>query len=346
MITTREDPLPSEKDALIRLVKGVVLAQGNMFIKELLRSRGIKIGTTKAEFETNMLGAIESGDLRRQHVDSWLAEVEGWGNQHIYLFRTSKSLRNDPIWHDPGKVESKVRSAGFAKQWNSQASLEYPPGHTLTGIYFENGTLRFVWHKGLEFWVRAKQKDYKEEIEADTYEFRAYRMRGDRLVTRFEIRPSDGLAAAFLQMAVEEDEHKVALENIKKVVGRLWSFDEFEPMAVAKAIKTLDAEALNNKGVSAHSTRLNSGDAYVEFGVRSAQSSYQDSTPVRDARRAVRLGSFTGMHGTFVVPTGDDSDAVRKVRVQLYGGQRRVKIASQMTAPHVWGVLGLIAESA
>jgi len=344
MITPIEEPLPAEKDALIRLVKGVVLAQGNIFIKELLRSRAIRIGTTKAEFEANMVDAIERGDLRRQHIDSWLADVEGWGNQHIYLFRVSKSVRNESAWSDPEKIGAKIKAAGFTREWNSQTSLEYPPAQTLTGVYFENRALRFVWHKGLEFWVRDKGKDYREEIEADTYEFRAYRMRGDRLVTRFEVRPFDGLAAAFLQIAVEEEEHKTALEKVKATVERLWNFDEFEPLAIAKAIKALDAQALKDNTVTAHSTQLNHGEAYLKFGVRSAQSSYQDSTPVREARRAVRLASFTGMHGIFVVPTAD-GDAQRKARVQMFGGERRVKIASQMTAAQVWGVLGLIAAS-
>jgi hypothetical protein len=44
------EPLPSEADDLIRLVQGIVLAQGNEFIKEMLRDRGIRIGATKADF--------------------------------------------------------------------------------------------------------------------------------------------------------------------------------------------------------------------------------------------------------------------------------------------------------
>jgi len=44
---------------LTELVRGIVLAQGNVFIKELLRSKDIKIGATKAYFEDNMLGAVQ-----------------------------------------------------------------------------------------------------------------------------------------------------------------------------------------------------------------------------------------------------------------------------------------------
>lgn len=340
------EPLPSEKDALVRLAKGVVLAQGNVFIKELLRSRGIKIGTTKADFEANMIGAIHNGDLRRHHIDSWLKEVEGWGDQHVYLFSLSRSLREDTLWRDVAKVESKLKAAGFGKHWNSRSSLEYPPTQTLTGVYFENGALTFVWHKGLGLWVRARPKDYKEEIEGDIYEYRAYRMRGDRLVTRFEVRPSDGLAAAFIQIAVDEDEHKTALETVKATVERAWQFDEFEPFPISNAIKKLDTRALDNDRITAQSTRLNSGDAYVEFGARSAQSGYQDSTAVREVRRAVRQGSFTGTNGRYSVRVSSSNHAERNVRIQMFGRERRVKIASQLTAEQVWDVLGLITESA
>ena len=57
-------------------------------------------------------------------------------------------------------------------------------------------------------------------MDADTYEFRAYRLRGERSVTRFELRPFDGLAAIFLQIAVDEDEHKTVVEDVKTTVDR------------------------------------------------------------------------------------------------------------------------------
>jgi hypothetical protein len=215
----------------------------------------------------------------------------------------------------------------------------------LTGIYFTDGVLRFVWHKGLEYAVRDKGKDYREEIEGDAYEFRAYRIRGDRSVARFDLRPLDGLAAVFLQIAVDEDDQKAVLEDIRDIVGRLWSFDEFQPLAIGTAIRKLDTRALQKDGVTAHSTRLNSGEAYVEFGIRSVQSSYQDSTPVRDVRLAVRAASFRGMNGTFALPTAGNGSAPRNIRVQMFGAQRKIRFASQMSANEVWSVLGVIAES-
>jgi hypothetical protein len=344
MTTRSVDPLPAEKDALIRLVKGVVLAQGNDFIKEFLRDRGLRIGTTKSDFEQNLIGAIERGELQRQHIDFWLNEVEGWGSQHVYLFKVPTSMRRDPIWDDPKRIESKIASAGFKKQWNAQTSLEYPAAQTLTGVYFEQRVLRFVWHKGLGFWLRDKLKDRREEIDSDTYEFRAYRMRAERSVTRFEIRPKDGLAAIFLQIAVDEEEHETAVENVKSTVSRVWPFDDLEALSIGTAIKKLDARSLEKKDVTANSTRLSAAGAYVEFGATSARDGYQDFTPVRDVRKAVRAASFSGMNGNFMVGTTDVGGAKRQVRIQLYAGQKRIKLAAQMTATEVWNVLYLITE--
>src|SRR5437660_9147944 len=145
------DPLPAEKGALVRLVKGVVLAQGNIFIKELLRARGIKIGTTKAEFEQNMVNAIQAGNLQREHIETWLNEVEGWGDQHVYLFHVSDKICKANNWENTQEIKAKISKAGFSKQWDAEASFEYPTAHKLTGVYFQEGVLTFAWHKGSEF---------------------------------------------------------------------------------------------------------------------------------------------------------------------------------------------------
>ena len=67
------------------IVRPIILAQGNTYIKELLRRHDIKIGSTKADFERNLFRAIEAGQLTRDMVEEWLLKVEGWGDQHVYV---------------------------------------------------------------------------------------------------------------------------------------------------------------------------------------------------------------------------------------------------------------------
>lgn len=337
------EPLPSEADALVRLVQGIVLAQGNEFIKEMLRDRGIRIGSTKADFERNMLEAIHAGDLRREHIELWLNEVEGWGNQHVYLYDVPSDLST--ALRDDEALRKKVLKAGFQKQYNAGISLEYPPQRTLTRIDHNGGELSFVWHQGKESAIRKKEHDFRNEIGRDVYDFRAYRIRSERAVTRFVVRPSDNVAAIFIQTPWNEEEHDEVISDVTTVVARVIPFDDLRPFAIATAIKKLDAISLNSRGVVAHATRLSSSGAYIEFGSTSARLGYQDVGPVREVRQAVKPRSFVGLNGNFMLPCADRNGDTRSVRVQLIGEQRRLRLGHQMTASEVWSIVDLVREN-
>jgi hypothetical protein len=336
-------PLPAQMDTLIRLVRGIVLAQGNTFIKELLRERGIRIGATKADFEQNMIAAIQAGDLQRHHIEAWLNEVEGWGDQHAYTYTIPRALR--ATLRDSAAIERRVADAGLGHLWNADISLEYPPERTLTRIHFCDDELSFVWHQGKEFPIRKKDLDYREEIDGDLYDFRAYRIRSERSVTRFVARPSGGLAAIFVQTAWDEDEHADLIQDVRTVVGRVVPFDDLQPLPVAGAIKKLDAQSLVATDVVAHATRLSAAGAYVEFAATSATVGYQDVGPVREVRQAVQPRSFVGINGNFMLLCNRHNGNARAVRVQLYGEKRRIKLAHQMTASEVWSIIELIKEN-
>jgi len=110
----QQDPGPpssEEREELGRLVKGIVVAQGNDFVKELLREREIRIGTTKTDFERNLLEATGDGRLTREDVDEWLDRVEGWGDQHIYLYNVPSAIVRDPVWKDPNQIKRRIEEA-------------------------------------------------------------------------------------------------------------------------------------------------------------------------------------------------------------------------------------------
>src|SRR6266576_347690 len=91
---------PDKSRAAAReLVRTVVLTQGNIFIRELLRRKKIPIGITKQDFEANLLRAVNAGDLRFTDLVEWLEEVEGWGDQHVYLYHVPNKIAGDLLWN-------------------------------------------------------------------------------------------------------------------------------------------------------------------------------------------------------------------------------------------------------
>lgn len=87
------------KSQLKKKVAQIVLAQGNIFIKDLLRSNNVPIGNTKADFSRNLNAAIDAGALTQAVIEAWLGEIEGWGNQHVYLFEPFSIFKTKIVLH-------------------------------------------------------------------------------------------------------------------------------------------------------------------------------------------------------------------------------------------------------
>ena len=347
---------PEEREQLERLVKGIVVAQGNLFVKELLRERGIRIGTTKADFERNLLEAIEGGRLAREDVDQWLDRVEGWGDEHTYLYNVPGELARDPVWRDSEEIRRRIEGAGFGSFWNARTSLEFPEEMSLTGISFADRALTLTWHQGAESWVREKDRDYRETIDGDLYEFRAYRYRAKRAVTRFVLKTGDGhpktwAAALLVPIAIDSPEHEELQQRVSRTLRRLVTLFDFkalqrQPVPIANVIKKIDQAGLaGGSGVprlTTQSTRLLSGGAYVEFAATSIHDDYRSSGPVRAVRRSIgdpQLAQFTGSSGSLEFLKDPSNGLSRDVKVQLYGSDKRLRIWKQLTAAEVWTIL-------
>ena len=347
-----EAPIDPEKRDLQTLVRGIVLAQGNLFVKELLRKKTIRIGATKADFERNMLQAINDGKLLRSDIENWLDEVEGWGDQHVYLFKVPEAIASDALWSSQKSLLQKLKTADLGSLFNAQTSLEYPATRKLTGVYFDGDSLRFMWHQGRGSWLRTPNRDFEKEINADQYQFRAYRFRGERSVMRFELRLGDRLAAVFMQIPWNKAEHDQALQEVRDVISPLVDLDALTEFSASNAIKKLDQEELNQQkvggafppggSITAHRTRLSDAGAYVEFANTAQGHGYKESEPVRQVRRALKPENFTGTNGMFIYQPSTPKGANREVMIEMLGEERRIRIWAQLTASEVWKILNLL----
>jgi hypothetical protein len=339
-------PSRTEIADLKRLAAGIIRTQGNRFIKELLRANDVRLGTNKDDFERNLSEAIASGALRLADVDAWLQGVEGWGNQHVYLYRLSPSLRKELT--EP-KIRQRVSDAGLDDVWGASSVMAFPEEPEVTSISFSDSVLRIVWHESSPGWTRVIERDYRVEEGLDTFEFRAWRRIDQRAVTRFEARVDKGLAALFIADPIQGGEHQVALEEAKRVIAQLISLSALErqQVDVSAISRNLDQQSVPSAAdaapkVKTQKSRLASGSAYVEFAANSPDRAYWEEDAIRAVRRSVgpqQLGAFQGTGGTFLFQPGSGS-LTRPLRVQLYGGgTNRIRLWAQMTTDEVWMIL-------
>ncbi|ESZ18496.1 hypothetical protein [Mesorhizobium sp. L48C026A00] len=206
---TGDDDRALTKEDLKDQVRTIILSQGNHFIKELLRQHSIKIGTTKKDFAKNIADAIEDGTLTQEKIETWLEEVEGWGNQHLYLFEAPTVAT--------AEVDGLLADSDHKNLVGKGQSFDFPEELTLSSIVCDAVGLSLIWHLGKEGWDRAKSKDYVKKIGLDRYRFGAYRQRMDRSVVRFEWRFADKHCAILIHRNKDID-HDQAMAIVWEVV--------------------------------------------------------------------------------------------------------------------------------
>jgi hypothetical protein len=340
---------PTEIADLKRLAAGIIRAQGNRFVKDLLRGKDIRIGANKDEFEANLNEAIETSRLTLDDVRVWLAAVEGWGNQHVYLYSLSSAICKELT---ELKILKLVTDAGLDGLWNGETALAFPDKPTLTSISFTDSALRLVWQESSPNWTPVPEKNFPKQEGLDLYEYRAFRQVERRAITRFEARVDEGIAGLFIADPIQGIEHQKAIAEAKRVIALLLDINAMERglVSIAAVSKNLDQKNVPNNNltstpVKTQRSRLESGGAYIEFAANSRDKAYWEEPAIQNVRKSVRsqqLLAFQGVEGVFIFQESDNG-LNRPLRVQLYGKENRIRLWASMDATEVWTILSILS---
>jgi hypothetical protein len=328
-----------ERKKLHELVDGIVLAQGNAFIKELLRSKGLRIGATKRDFEQSLREAIDAGKLTLVDLHGWLTEIEGWGAHHIYLYRWEASRLTRPLPNNADELQVWLSGAELESVARSPQPFTFPTALTITETRLTPTGIQVVWHQGTESWIHVEEQDYEEVIDGDRYYFEAYRFQAERSVVRFVLR-QDELAAVFIPTPLGP-EHRTTHSDVMSVATRLLGQGALRPIDIGRAQLRLDAGQLHgDTGIKAARSRLRGQGAYVEFGSTSPTGTYADVDTVREVRDVATRGPLSGDSADLTFAATGKTDPIR---VDLHANDRRVYIRAQISEPDEWRVLAEIA---
>ena len=200
-------------------------------------------------------------------------------------------------------------------------------------------------------WTPVPEKNYEEQEGLDTYEYRAFRKVERRAITRFEAHVKEGIAGLFIADPIQGIEHKLAIDEVKRIISLLMNIQALERglMNIAVIARNLDQRNVPSNitpepQVKAQRSRLASGGAYVEFAANSRDKAYWEAA-IEDVRKSVKtqqLRAFQGAEGVFIFQPGD-SGLDRPLRVQLYGKDNRLRLWAQMEVSEVWTILSKLS---
>jgi hypothetical protein len=315
--------VPLSKEQLKENVRAIILLQGNAYIKELLRLHGVKIGATKKDFAQNIADAIDDGRLNQAKIEAWLDEVEGWGNQHLYLFAAPSAAPHD--------VANLLAQSDFKDFVGKKQDYDFPEQFTLSNISHEPDRLSIVWHLGKEGWDRAKYKDYAKTVGLERYRFEAYRQRMDRSILRFEWRFVDAHCAILVHRNKDID-HSEAMAIVWQALQALEICDApCARLSLSEAVKA----ASKKKGTK--NTRLEADGGFVELVSTLKDGGIDEVEAVRHARNAVNDAEFARAQGMFDIETG--GEAGETIAVQVFGSEGRLRLWAQCKRDVVYAVV-------
>ncbi len=337
---------------LNQLIDGILLAQGNAFIKELLRDIEVKIGATKSDFLNNLNKAIDDKALTESILNKWLNEVEGWGNQHVYIYRVKDMVTEDRVWSNTESVKARAVDAGLGDKWDVSPSKVFPAERELVGIYYDKTSFRLVWYEGRTSLIRDKENDeLNKKIGMDIYDLHAFRHVAKRTVTRFDWPRGSRYAAILMQTPWNKKNHRIIKEEVLDRVSKFIDPNRLQPINISEAVRQLDQETVTptdaGAGFISEGARLESGGAYVDFG-STTDREYSRVAAVKEVRIAVPIDQFKGERGIFAVRSNKNFKISRKdlIRIELRGDLGWTKIRHMCSRKDIWNILSRIAEKA
>lgn len=331
----------------ILFAERVVMPQGTLFIRELLRQKRIdhpdvRIGVGKDEVKENLRAAIRLGAVTMEDLDAFVAAVEGWGNQHIYLFDASDTSELE-IWKAT-HLHRRLVQLGLGYAWESAGAPAFPETLTVGSATFRDGCFELLWREKDEHWWRDDKQDKpRQEIDGDLYEFRAYRRELKRSVMRFVLFPELRKAALFVQVPLGK-RHNLALSLARDTINTIFPFAQLRSADISNAIKVLDSRELDEESakhgrMEAQNTKFESEGATVEFEADSTIGAWKRVAAVRRVRRALKTQAFRGRGGRFIVNLRLGTGLNRDVVMSLDGQAGRIYLQARLTSSEAWTIL-------
>lgn len=302
----------------------IVLSQGNKFIKELLRRNNIKIGKNKDEFLVNLHQGIDDGLIDQAKIDEWLRDIEGWGNQHVYLFELPQIAINN--------LADAMNGSPYSAILEDHENYEFPEDLALKTATLSDAELSLGWREGRDSWVRARARDYRQEHDGDEYEFRAYREKSERKIARFLWEFDEPFCAIYITHPNEPGVHEQVLTQIWLDLSTL----AVTPIPLQKISLSESFSRLNQKPeLKVNSVKMNVDGGHVNLVATAPETGIHDVEAIRHAQNGIDANQFTSSDGVFHFNEENLPGLSKQVKVEGSGTDSRIRIWAQCTREEV-----------
>ncbi len=319
-------------------------------IKDLLSEAGLRVSGNKSELRKRVLQALADDKLSPEKILFRLDEVEGWGNQHVVLLKSTSSAALK--WQNSKQVNERLKNAKLDALLNRSRPIALPNEPTLSQIMWSASSLRLIWIHGSQWQLRVPELDYvqtgghREKVGNVTYAemtdgqsilYKAYQIQHKRQVCYFDWDLKTCEAALMMPRLPHEIKYDELQSKLFHDAEQVLEMSSFETLQLSRLIGNLET----SNEVSRRDILLTTSKR-TEINIRSAdrKADAYDDPAANDARNAIK-NRVVGTRGQFYwLPNGKSLD--RTIHMRVYPSKQRISIHDQCTEAEVRHVLSRV----
>jgi len=321
---------PPDADEIDRTIE-YIFGHRKEALRGFLSSHALPVTGKKETMRARVVQELESGRIRADELIGLLDSIEGWGNQHIYLYEAPAGELT--TWKSEAKVRKQLERAGIVNLFNRRRPLVLPEEPTLSSIEWTPSSIRFIWVEKREWELRLGDLDTEE----DGVIYKAYRNQVARGITAFDWDLVSGHAALMIQRLPSGENYDEIRQAYEEQLEDVLTISNFERVAIRRGIRRIESssEALNRQ--IAHETKQGNT---VSFTSKSRKRDVFSDPDTKKSRNALGPNTASVLGNFYWLPKAPRLE--RNLHVKSYARDLRVGIFGECTEGEVKYVLSRV----
>ena len=278
-------------------------------VRNFLQVRQLPKSGNRGELRERLESALASGRVVPTALVWLLDSIEGFGNQHIYLYQASASLAEQ--FKSTDKVRSLLTALGVNHFYNHEDPVFLPDVPTLAGVSHDSDYLRvkFVERRT---WYEPLEETHERHVEHGTVLVKRYKLYQSRGVTMFRLNLHTGHAELMIQRLPSGTKYAAIRDAYKDRLAGIINFDSLAAVTTAGAILRIEQSGEVERRATNFETPAGSRTSYKS---RARGADYNNDEAIRRSREA--LGTdVAGEQGNFYwLP---DNTLARRIHTYVY----------------------------
>jgi hypothetical protein len=316
-----------------RMTLDLLLDHKMLFTQEFLRSRELAFSGTKSELRNRLVNYLIQGNLVVDDLLGLLNQIEGWGDQHIYLYTAPNKILE--MWKSENSARALLRKQNLEELFNRPRPIVLPDGIELATVEWRQERVRFIWIERREWEQRIEEQDREE---GDII-WKAYQRKTARGITTFDIDLISGDAMLLIQKLPSGRGYSQTRDHFKQELEPLMDLELFQTVRISKAIKLIEQSGeVRNRELDFRTAK----GSQAKFRTAKSDIGTHDDTDLDRAGKALGA-SIAGRFAEYYWLT-ENTDLTQEVHIKLYATDHRINIWGEQTEGDVRYVVSRIRK--